>query len=446
MELIIWNRTQKDIGQTHDYWPLATEFIGLLHKYCYSKRVELPNTWETVTIVTTMSILSTELAQDIVTRTMKIIPYNVNVMDVSGSIIASGNPVRIGELHAGAMLALAKRLAVEVDDAGARNMHGAQPGINLPLTVNGQLCGAVGLSGAPDEVRQFGELVRLTAEMILEQAQLTGELQRDSRYREAFVLKLINDDGADHAGLEAWARRLGVDFGRTHLVFVLEVNDKAAGTVEALTEIQRLQMRMLTRQPTALTAAASSHEMVILDFYDAPAAAQNQASGPAPDDQARAQKRLQSLSAMLKEEGGDAHTLTMGIALTGIEGVAISYQSARAAARIGRTRHPRGTRFSYYEQALPVLLSGLDAGWQAEQLKLPIARLKAQDKNKELLQRTLEAWFTHDGHPAATAQALHIHRNTLDYRLRRIGEITGLDLGRLEDRFLLYVSALLTDK
>ena len=55
-----------------------------------------------------MSILSTELAQDIVTRTMKIIPYNVNVMDVSGSIIASGNPGRIGELHTGAMLALAK--------------------------------------------------------------------------------------------------------------------------------------------------------------------------------------------------------------------------------------------------------------------------------------------------------------------------------------------------
>lgn len=390
-----------------------------------------------------MSILSTQLAQDIVTRTMKIIPYNVNVMDVSGSIIASGNPARIGELHTGAMLALAKKLAVEIDEAGARNMHGAQPGINLPLTVNGQLCGAVGLSGAPDEVRQFGELVRLTADMILEQAQLAGELQRDSRYREAFVLKLINDDNTDHAGLDAWARRLGVDFGRPHLVFVLEVDDKTAGTVEALTEIQRLQMRMMTRQPSALTAAASSHEMVILDFYDT---AKSQAAGPPPDIQARAQKRLQSLSALLKEEGGDAHTLTMGIALTGIEGVAISYQSARAAARIGRARQPRGNRFSYYEQALPVLLSGLGSGWQAEQLKLPIARLKAQDKSKELLQRTLETWFMHDGHPAATAEALHIHRNTLDYRLRRIGEITGLDLGRLEDRFLLYASALLTDK
>jgi carbohydrate diacid regulator len=80
----------------------------------------------------------------------------------------------------------------------------------LPLTVHGQLCGAVGLSGAPHEVRQFGELVRLTAEMILEQAQLAGELQRDSRYREAFVLNLINGvhaDQADLSGVGASPRR-----------------------------------------------------------------------------------------------------------------------------------------------------------------------------------------------------------------------------------------------
>ncbi|NGZ87218.1 sugar diacid recognition domain-containing protein [Duganella aceris] len=376
-----------------------------------------------------MNLLSTELARDIVSRTMRIIPYNVNVMDAHGSIVASGNPARIGELHAGAMLALAKQLTVEIDEASARNMHGAQPGINLPLTVNGQLCGAVGLSGAPDDVRQFGELVRLTAEMILEQAQLTGELQRDSRYREAFVLKLINAEPAEHADLAAWARRLGVQFERMHNVFLLQLDDEA---IDSETEIQRLQMRMRTRLPATLTAAAGPHELVLLDFYDAP--------GPGHE------RQLQTLAAILREECEQPHTLTMGIALSGIGGVAVSYQSARTAARLGRARHPRRHRHSYYDQALPVLLSGLGAGWQAEQLRLPIAKLQAQDKNKELLQRTLEAWFAHDGHPAATAEALHIHRNTLDYRLRRIGDITGLDLTKLEDRFLLYISALLSSK
>lgn len=367
-----------------------------------------------------MDILSTALAQDIVTRTMRIIPYNVNVMDANGSIIASGNPARLGELHAGALLALAKKLTVEIDEASARNLHGAQPGINLPLTVHGQLCGAVGLSGAPDEVRQFGELVRLTAEMILEQAQLAGELQRDSRYREAFVLNLINADraGADQADLNAWAHRLDVSFDRPHAVHLLELDDSAA-----LAELQGLQLRLQAAAPSMLTAAAGPHELVILDFDDQP---------------------QDALAALLREICPQPHSLTSGIALPGLGGVATSFHSARTAARIGRARDARRTgqrRYSYYDHTLPVLLSGLDSGWQAAQLRAPVEKL---GKHKDMLRRTLEAWFAHDGHPAATAEALHIHRNTLDYRLRRVGEITGLDLARLEDRFLLYISLLLS--
>jgi carbohydrate diacid regulator len=32
-----------------------------------------------------------------------------------------------------------------------------------------------------------------------------------------------------------------------------------------------------------------------------------------------------------------------------------------------------------------------------------------------------------------------VHRNTLEYRLRRIGEITALDLSRLNDCLLLFI-------
>lgn len=375
-----------------------------------------------------MDILSTALAQDIVTRTMRIIPYNVNVMDANGSIIASGNPARIGELHAGALLALAKKLTVEIDEASARNLHGAQPGINLPLTVHGQLCGAVGLSGAPHEVRQFGELVRLTAEMILEQAQLTGELQRDSRYREAFVLNLINGEHANPADLAAWAHRLNVQLGRMHAVYLLEVDDSHAPV-----DLQALQLRLQARLPATMTAATGPQELAILDFYDAP--------GPGHD------KQQHALAAVLRELCPQPHALTLGIALHGIDNVATSWQSARTAARIGRTRTANNSaakhqhQYSYYDHALPVLLSALNTGWQAGQLRAPLEKL---GKNKDMLHRTLTTWFANDGHPAATAEALHIHRNTLDYRLRRIGELTGLDLGRLEDRFLLYISVLLS--
>jgi carbohydrate diacid regulator len=38
------------------------------------------------------------------------------------------------------------------------------------------------------------------------------------------------------------------------------------------------------------------------------------------------------------------------------------------------------------------------------------------------------------------ARALHVHRNTLDYRLRRIHEITGLNPAQDEERMMLYLA------
>ena len=60
--------------------------------------------------------------------------------------------------------------------------------------------------------------------------------------------------------------------------------------------------------------------------------------------------------------------------------------------------------------------------------------------------RTLAAWFRHNVQPLATSKALFIHRNTLEYRLNRISELTGLDLGNFDDRLLLYVALQLDEE
>ena len=379
-----------------------------------------------------MSTIEAGLAQDIVDRTMRIIPFNVNVMDGRGIILGSGETSRIGELHSGALLALAQNRTVEIDAATSRTLRGVKPGVNIPLTVRGQICGVVGLTGEPDTVRQFGELVRVTAEMILEQAQLIGELQREKRYREEFVFQLIHHGATPIADLEAWAVRLGVNFQRPRAVVVLELTDPELRPDQALSELQHCQQQLATSRPDVLTAAISPRELVILESFAtlaqrAPSATQ-------------ARQRLQGYEAEVGEVLTTPATMAIGVALEGIEGVALSYQSARKTLRVGRSRKPQQSTFSYYDLSLPVLLSGLGSGWQAEQLRQPLLRINAVDKRSGSLRRTIDAWFAHNGHPLATAKALHIHRNTLDYRLRQISELTGLDLANTDDRLLLYVA------
>ena len=51
-----------------------------------------------------------------------------------------------------------------------------------------------------------------------------------------------------------------------------------------------------------------------------------------------------------------------------------------------------------------------------------------------VLLETLELFLAHDCSWARTAQALHVHVNTVHYRVRRIEILTGRDLSRLDHR------------
>ena len=97
-----------------------------------------------------------------------------------------------------------------------------------------------------------------------------------------------------------------------------------------------------------------------------------------------------------------------------------------------------------HEGALLVLSQGRVVDIDNE-LARPLARLKSMDNNG-LLRRTLAAWFRHNVQPLATSKWLFIHRNTLEYRLNRISELTGLDLGSFDDRLLLYVALQLDEQ
>ncbi len=67
-----------------------------------------------------------------------------------------------------------------------------------------------------------------------------------------------------------------------------------------------------------------------------------------------------------------------------------------------------------------------------EQLLGPLEDYDA-GRNSDLV-RTLEVFLACSGSWSRTAARLHVHVNTLRYRIRRIEELTGRDLGTLEDR------------
>ncbi|MBW7981195.1 CdaR family transcriptional regulator [Enterobacillus tribolii] len=373
--------------------------------------------------------LDNRLAQDIVTRTMQIIDSNINVMDSRGRIIGSGDEERLGEMHEGALLAISQGRVVDIDDAVARHLHGVRPGINLPLRLDGQIVGVIGLTGNPSQLRQYGELVCMTAEMMLEQARLLHMLAQDSRLREELVLNLIRADELSPA-LAEWAQRLGVDLNQPRVAAVVEIDSGQLGVDSAMAELQQLQTLLTTPERDNLIATVSLTQMVVLR------PALNSYGRWDPQSH---RVQIENLLSRMTDSSRLRIRLALGNYFPDTGGIARSYRTAHTTMMVGKQRMPEQRSYFYQDLMLPVLLDSLRGGWQAGELVRPLARLKAMDNNG-LLRRTLNAWFINNVQPSATAKALYIHRNTLEYRLNRISELTGLNLGSFDDRLLLYIA------
>ncbi|MGW6534494.1 PucR family transcriptional regulator [Streptomyces sp. NPDC055051] len=107
---------------------------------------------------------------------------------------------------------------------------------------------------------------------------------------------------------------------------------------------------------------------------------------------------------------------------------------ALAGARTGAPASPRVARLRDLG-GLALLLAGVPDSVREvyrETVLGPLA--KAGRGSGAMLLETLEVFLAHDCSWTRTAEALHVHINTVHYRVERIERLTGRDLSRLDDR------------
>ncbi|WP_439946025.1 PucR family transcriptional regulator [Streptomyces sp. BBFR109] len=92
---------------------------------------------------------------------------------------------------------------------------------------------------------------------------------------------------------------------------------------------------------------------------------------------------------------------------------------------------------------LDLLLTGVPAEVRAAYSRTVLGPLlDPANASAAALLNTLRVFLAHDGSWARTAEALHLHVNTVHYRIQRIEHFTGRDLSRLRDRLDLWAALL----
>lgn len=178
----------------------------------------------------------------------------------------------------------------------------------------------------------------------------------------------------------------------------------------------------------ALVAGAGTGAVVVLP---APAAA-------VPAD------ALRELLGPLEAGLGSAGRITLGVSAPALEagGLRGALEEARHARRIAAARVGRVCVAGPEELASHVLLLAAvpDEVRRAFRSRLLDKVIAYDIEHQADLVRTLEAFLRSDGSWTRCAAQLHVHVNTLRYRIGRIEELTGRDLSRLEDRVDFYLA------
>jgi len=351
--------------------------------------------------------LTTDLAQPIVERAMAIVQRNINIMDAGGYIVGSGDPGRVGQYHQGAAAVLRTGRRVEIYPEDLAQWNGVRAGVNLPLRLNERIVGVMGITGAPDEVRPFGELIREMVQLMLVQVRSAEHERTAALVREVCLREVLTGTGEVPERVAREAQMIGLDESSVYRVLLCEPPkapepgnyawvEALAGRAEAAARAAGIETLLVTGPWESRLVLVSSDTAI-------------------------------GLAAHLYQVQGAEAAVAVGAAGQGLAGLRRSYNSALLALQAGRRLSGAGV-FDAEQLSLETLLATV-APDEALAFRVqtvgglppPGSRQGAQARE------TIEAFARSAQSLTAAADKLQIHRHTLTYRLDQIQGATGLD-------------------
>jgi len=167
------------------------------------------------------------------------------------------------------------------------------------------------------------------------------------------------------------------------------------------------------------------------------------------DNGEEAALRQQTDRLMQALQAGTGETLLsagQGMPGSGLEGLRRTVMQAEEALELGMRLHGAGRTITYAELGVyRFLLAASRAPEVKPELESffddALGKLEAYDRERGTeLVPTLEGYLATLGAPQATAERLHVHRNTLLYRLGRIEAVAGVDLRDAEKRLAMHLA------
>lgn len=299
-------------------------------------------------------------------------------------------------------------------------------------------------------------LAHALVDLVVYQVAVVDRLPNQHELKNKLIFDLLHGDTDDEVAILRQANLLGIDLIPPRAVILVDAVDYIRGTMPGnvpQSEVTRRSqlvvssvVRFFQLPDDTICASAGDGEVAVLKASDS----KNLESwvdqnddraplGPSWANLAALKRAGRALLTRLRQDTNTTINIGIGRYHPRLHGLARSYVDARTALSLGRCFHGQNRVHCLDELGIAAFVGLADA---RTKLELASHLLSPLDHEPALI-TTLETFFADNCCPSSAANRLHIHRNTLGYRLDKIASMTGLDPRRFDDAVQIRLALLL---
>jgi carbohydrate diacid regulator len=321
--------------------------------------------------------------------------------------------------------------------------------------LRGEVVVARPVSGGPASAKVAKSLV----ELMLNQTLTAGQLETQQEQRNRFVYTLLNAPDEDAEKVVRQGEMLGLDLARPRVALLVEPHDLPGDEGEryrpsAATRSSKLGQRLfevISRflgSQDDICAHIGGSEVVVLKASRPQALMRREENNGGTEPSEIGQQWVDLgemkhtgllLVRRVEEELHLPVDVGVGRYYEGVRGLALSYKDARTALILGRRHNSEHGVYGVDDLGIMAFVGATEEALKRE---LAAHLLRPLEGEPDLVE-TLRVFFLEDCSASTTAKRLHIHRNTLAYRLEKIALLTRLDPRRFDDAMQLRLAMLL---
>jgi carbohydrate diacid regulator len=365
-------------------------------------------------------LLLPKLAEKIVNEVRRLIGEDIIVVKTDGMIIASTDRTRIGTFHEGAVIVSKEKKKLIITKGGEKNLRGVKAGISFPIIFQSNVIGVIGITGDPQKVTPFGEIIRKMTELFISENYYAEQFERQSRAMETFVMDWIQSKEWDESIINR-ARVLEVNLQLSRMIAIIEFKSSDFISRDIWTSI----LKWFNQNQNDIVVRWGNERILILLDY----------TKKTPNE--GIEKKLNGFLSFLKGQFDLSFFAGVGQGVESNE-IQSSFHQAERALKVAKDKN----KIIFDEElTLEMVLDELSSKTITDFIHRTIGPIVLE---KELMV-TLRELFKQNYSLKKTSDQLHIHINTLHYRLKKIKDCTKLNTNNTHDLVILYLAILILD-